>query len=67
VPPVLDIRDLEIRFATPDGRANFRRQVTAFLASDKYHGLMVDFESFPKSGQAGYVAVPARRPVPRHG
>jgi cellulose synthase/poly-beta-1,6-N-acetylglucosamine synthase-like glycosyltransferase/peptidoglycan/xylan/chitin deacetylase (PgdA/CDA1 family) len=28
-----------------------------FLASDRYRGLMVDFESFPKKGQPGYVAL----------
>src|SRR5262249_52372737 len=36
---------------------NFRSQVAQFLASDRYRGLMVDFESFPKSGQKGYVAL----------
>ncbi len=41
----------------PGARARFRREVTAFLASDHYKGLMVDFESFPKSGQRGYVAL----------
>jgi cellulose synthase/poly-beta-1,6-N-acetylglucosamine synthase-like glycosyltransferase/spore germination protein YaaH/peptidoglycan/xylan/chitin deacetylase (PgdA/CDA1 family) len=46
---------IEAFLNNPDGRANFRRQVAAFLASDKYHGLMVDFESFPRSGQPGYV------------
>src|ERR1700687_6166412 len=41
----------------PDARAVFRKQVGMFLASDRYHGLMVDFEAFPKSGQPGYVAL----------
>jgi cellulose synthase/poly-beta-1,6-N-acetylglucosamine synthase-like glycosyltransferase/spore germination protein YaaH/peptidoglycan/xylan/chitin deacetylase (PgdA/CDA1 family) len=40
-----------------DARANFRREVMQFLASDHYRGLMVDFESFPKKGQVGYVAL----------
>ena len=38
----------------PAARALFRQQIAAFLATDKYHGLMVDFEDFPKSGQPGY-------------
>ncbi|MGA7295355.1 MAG: glycosyltransferase, partial [Terriglobales bacterium] len=41
----------------PAARANFRRQIALFLASDRYHGLMVDFESFPKKAQPGYVAL----------
>ncbi|MFZ0686260.1 MAG: glycosyltransferase [Terriglobales bacterium] len=39
----------------PESRAKFRREIGLYLASDHYRGLMVDFESFPKSGQAGYV------------
>jgi len=35
-------------------RTRFRQQVAAFLATDKYRGLMVDFEEFPKKGQPGY-------------
>src|ERR1700683_4423739 len=31
----------------PDARASFRRQVGMFLASDRFRGLMVDFEAFP--------------------
>ncbi|HEX9112123.1 MAG TPA: glycosyltransferase, partial [Terriglobales bacterium] len=41
----------------PDARARFRREIGLFLASDHYRGLMVDFESFPKRGQVGYVAL----------
>jgi cellulose synthase/poly-beta-1,6-N-acetylglucosamine synthase-like glycosyltransferase/spore germination protein YaaH/peptidoglycan/xylan/chitin deacetylase (PgdA/CDA1 family) len=41
----------------PDARARFRQEVAQFLASDHYRGLMVDFESFPKKGQTGYVAL----------
>jgi cellulose synthase/poly-beta-1,6-N-acetylglucosamine synthase-like glycosyltransferase/peptidoglycan/xylan/chitin deacetylase (PgdA/CDA1 family)/spore germination protein YaaH len=41
----------------PAARATFRQQIDAFLASDKYHGLMVDFEDFPKSAQPGYLAL----------
>ena len=39
----------------PNARARFRREVALFLASDRYKGLMIDFESFPKKGQKGYV------------
>src|ERR1700691_338351 len=41
----------------PDARAAFRRQVGQFLASDHFRGLMVDFETFPKLGQPGYLAL----------
>ena len=34
-----------------DARAQFRQEIAAFLASDKYHGLMVDFEDLPKKTQ----------------
>ena len=40
-----------------DARSRFRRQASAFLATDKYRGLMIDFETFPKKGQAGYLAL----------
>jgi cellulose synthase/poly-beta-1,6-N-acetylglucosamine synthase-like glycosyltransferase/spore germination protein YaaH/peptidoglycan/xylan/chitin deacetylase (PgdA/CDA1 family) len=41
----------------PVARANFRRQIGIYLASDHFRGLMVDFESFPKNAQPGYVAL----------
>ena len=41
----------------PAARARFRREISLYLASDHYRGLMVDFESFPKKGQPGYVAL----------
>src|SRR5580700_6477252 len=41
----------------PDARARFRREIGIFLASDHYRGLMIDFESFPKKAQPGYVAL----------
>jgi peptidoglycan-N-acetylglucosamine deacetylase len=41
----------------PQARANFRREIGLFLASDHYRGLMIDFESFPKKAQPGYVAL----------
>jgi peptidoglycan-N-acetylglucosamine deacetylase len=42
---------------SPDSRALFRQQVSQFLGSGRYHGLMLDFEAFPASGQPGYVAL----------
>ena len=41
----------------PDARGLFRRQAAQFLSSGRYHGLIIDFEAFPPSGQAGYVAL----------
>ncbi len=41
----------------PSARAVFRQQVGMFLASDRFRGLMVDFEAFPKVGQPGYIAL----------
>ena len=38
-------------------RSLFRRQVGMYLSSDRFRGLMVDFEAFPKVGQPGYVAL----------
>jgi len=42
---------------SPDARSRFRQEVAQFLASDRYRGLMVDFEDFPKQGQPGYEAL----------
>ena len=39
----------------PEAHARFRREIGLFLASDRYRGLMIDFESFPKKAQPGYV------------
>ena len=36
----------------PDARQTFRDQVDDFLDSDKFSGLMIDFEAFPKSGRS---------------
>ena len=41
----------------PEARATFRGQAAAFLSSRRYHGLMIDFESFPPTAQKGYVAL----------
>jgi len=41
-----------------DARAEFRREIAAFLATDKYRGLMVDFEDFDlRKGKNGFVAL----------
>jgi cellulose synthase/poly-beta-1,6-N-acetylglucosamine synthase-like glycosyltransferase/spore germination protein YaaH/peptidoglycan/xylan/chitin deacetylase (PgdA/CDA1 family) len=40
-----------------EARARFRSEIGLFLATDHYRGLMVDFESFPKKAQPGYVAL----------
>ncbi len=41
----------------PAARANFRAQVLAFLATDRYRGLTLDFEAFPAAAQPGYRAL----------
>ncbi len=41
-----------------DARAEFRNEIATFLASDKYRGLMVDFEDFNlKTGKAGFLTL----------
>jgi peptidoglycan-N-acetylglucosamine deacetylase len=51
----------------PAARANFRQQTTLFLASGHYRGLMVDLESFPPTGQPGYVALLRELSTDLHG
>ncbi|HXY49157.1 MAG TPA: glycosyltransferase [Terriglobales bacterium] len=41
----------------PDARTSFCQQIMAFLGSDKYRGLMIDFEDFPRRAQPGYQAL----------
>jgi peptidoglycan-N-acetylglucosamine deacetylase len=41
----------------PEARARFRQQVGMYLSSDRFRGLMIDFEAFPKEGQPGYIAL----------
>lgn len=49
----IDISDF---LNNPDARRTFRRQVQLFLASDRYRGLMVDFEDFSlKKSGAGFI------------
>ncbi len=51
----------------PGARASFRQQIDTFLASDKYRGLMVDFEDFAKSAQPGYLALLGELSTDLHG
>ena len=44
-------------FNDAPARADFRRQVLQFLASDRYKGLTLDFEAFPAAAQPGYQAL----------
>ena len=41
----------------PDSHSRFRQQVAAFLASDRFRGLMVDFEDFPAKSYPGFVTL----------
>ena len=47
--------DISSFLQSEDARAVFRQQISTFLASDKYHGLMVDFEDVPKPVQPSFV------------
>jgi len=49
--------DISAFLNDPDARARFREQTDAFLASDKFRGLMIDFEDFPQKAQPGYMAL----------
>ena len=49
--------DISAFLNDPGARALFRQQAAQFLSSGHYHGLMIDFEAFPESGQPGYVAL----------
>src|SRR5258708_1365394 len=39
----------------PNAHAEFRHEIATFLASDKYRGLMVDFEDIPPKAQHGFL------------
>lgn len=49
--------DVSAFLNNPDARANFRREVASFLATDRYRGLMIDFETLARSAQPGYLAL----------
>ena len=47
--------DISGFLSNPDACAQFRQEIATFLASDKYRGLMVDFEDLPKKTQPAFV------------
>ena len=47
--------DVSKFFNDPQARKHFRDEISTFLATDNYRGLMVDFEDFPAKGQPGYL------------
>jgi len=47
--------NLSAFLADPDARAQFREEIALFLASDKYRGLMVDFEDLPPKSMPAFV------------
>jgi peptidoglycan-N-acetylglucosamine deacetylase len=47
--------DISAFLNDPDARARFRHEIALFLATDKYRGLMVDFEDFPAKSQPAFV------------
>jgi len=49
--------DISAFLSDPHARELFRQQIAAFLASDRYRGLMVDFEDFPAKAQPGYAVL----------
>ncbi|HXW99683.1 MAG TPA: polysaccharide deacetylase family protein, partial [Candidatus Acidoferrales bacterium] len=49
--------DISSFLNNPDSRSLFRGQVSQFLSSGHFRGLMIDFEAFPAAGQPGYVAL----------
>jgi cellulose synthase/poly-beta-1,6-N-acetylglucosamine synthase-like glycosyltransferase/peptidoglycan/xylan/chitin deacetylase (PgdA/CDA1 family)/spore germination protein YaaH len=49
--------DITLFLNDADARESFRDHIDDFLDSDKFSGLMVDFEAFPKQGQTGFLAL----------
>ena len=49
--------DVSTFLNNPGARALFRQEVATFLATDRYHGLMIDFETLPRKAQPGYLAL----------
>jgi peptidoglycan-N-acetylglucosamine deacetylase len=50
--------DISAFLNDPGARARFRTETETFLASDKFHGLMVDFEDFPLArARSGFLAL----------
>jgi peptidoglycan-N-acetylglucosamine deacetylase len=49
--------DVSAFLNSPDARAHFRQQAATFLGTDRYRGLMIDFETLPRKAQPGYLAL----------
>jgi cellulose synthase/poly-beta-1,6-N-acetylglucosamine synthase-like glycosyltransferase/spore germination protein YaaH/peptidoglycan/xylan/chitin deacetylase (PgdA/CDA1 family) len=49
--------DITATLNNPEARANLRRQLLTFLESDRYRGLTLDLEAFPRAAQPGYRAL----------
>jgi peptidoglycan-N-acetylglucosamine deacetylase len=49
--------DVSAFLNSAQARERFRHEVARFLATDKYQGLMVDFEDFSEKAQPGYRAL----------
>ncbi len=49
--------DVSAFLQNPESRVRFRQQVAQFLASDKYRGLMLDFEDYPVQAYPNYIAL----------
>src|SRR5579862_9412671 len=50
-----------------EARENFRDQVAQFLATDRYHGVMIDFETLGGKAQPGYLALLKELSADLHG
>ena len=49
--------DISAFLNDPNARSRFRQETASFLASDKYRGLMVDFEDFPTKAQPAFITL----------
>ena len=49
--------DVSAFLNSEEARSHFREQVGQFLATDRYHGLTIDFETLPRKAQPGYLAL----------
>jgi cellulose synthase/poly-beta-1,6-N-acetylglucosamine synthase-like glycosyltransferase/peptidoglycan/xylan/chitin deacetylase (PgdA/CDA1 family)/spore germination protein YaaH len=49
--------DISAFLKDPNAHARFRREIATFLASDKYRGLMVDFEELRPKSLPGFVSL----------
>ncbi len=47
--------DISAFLNSDEAHDRFRHEISAFLATDKYRGLMIDFEAFPKAAHPGYL------------